>query len=82
MSSDHILVAVEVTHTQTGVSSNYIACGRLLAHFKSMKKDYNNGVLDVSVVVNLEDSEPLADEELQALLSYPFVTLKKANKEE
>ena len=75
--SDHVFVAIEVTHTQTGVSSDYIACGRLLAHLKSMKKDYNNGVLDVVVAVDLFNSEPLGHEELKKMLSYDFVSLKE-----
>ena len=75
---DYTLVAIEVTNKITGVvSSDFIKHGRLTAHLKKMKKDDDNGVLDVAVAIDLLSSEPLLNDEVQALTKYPFVTLKE-----
>ena len=75
---DYTLVAIEVTNEVTGmVSSDFVKNGRLSAHLKQMKRDYDNGVLDVAVAIDLLSSEPLLNDEVQALTKYPFVTLKE-----
>tara|TARA_S200000501_G_scaffold372231_1_gene416846 strand:+ start:1568 stop:1798 length:231 start_codon:yes stop_codon:yes gene_type:complete len=74
---DHTLVAIEVTNKVTGVvTSDFIENGRLTAFLKKMQADYNNGVLDVTIVVDLSSSESLQNDEVEVLASYPFVTLQ------
>lgn len=74
---DYSLVAIEATNKVTGViSSDFICFGRLTAFLKKMQADYNNGVLDVTIVVNLTSSESLQNDEVEVLASYPFVTLQ------